>query len=512
MPSRRHCPLPMNLRPDPHITDAARAGAEHTLVRDAGWATVTGAFSSGIILIAFALTLGAQPLHVGILAAIPFLAQAAQWPATLLVERVRQRRRIGVWAITAARVVILSMAAIPFAPRDSQLGLLMLSQVLIAVLNGIGGCAVNSWLHQLVPREDLGRFFSRRLLWGTIGGCLATLGAGVLVDHLPAWIAPWWPTAERSDAFAVAFVLSALAGFLSSFYLARTPEPMMPPPSATERLRDMLIEPFRHPGFRKLLVFLAAWGLASNVAAPFISVWLIRQNGFPMTAVTSLWVSSQIATAVTLFLWGKLSDRMSNKAVLAVALPAYFACTLALVFGDALRDVGDKLAVLYVIHIAMGVAGGGIGLAIGNLGLKCAPQGRGTAYLAAIGVVSAAAGGIAPLIAGSLAQAAKDVELSAVIRFVTSERAGEFAVVQFAHWEFLFALSALLGLYVMHALSRIQEGREFSERVVIQEFAFEALRMVDSLSSIAGTFSSLFPVDRMLGRLGLKRTAQGLSG
>lgn len=486
-----------NLGPVPIITDEARRGAERTLVRDAGWATVTGAFSSGIILMAFALSLGAQPAQIGLLAAIPFLAQAAQLPATLLIERVRQRRRIGVWAITSARVVILLMALIPFAPAGARLTLLMLSQVLIALFNGIGGCAINSWLHQLVPREDLGRFFARRLLWGTIGGCIATLLAGALIDHLPDWVEPWWPEAQRNDAFAVAFVLSSLAGFISSFYLASTPEPQMAPPAATEKLRRMLLEPFRHPGFRKLLVFLFAWGVASNVAAPFIAVYLIRQLGYPMTIVTSLWVSSQVATALTLFSWGKVSDRLSNKAILATALPAYFGCTLALVFGDALRDPQWKLAALYAIHIAMGVAGGGIGLAVGNLGLKCAPQGRGTAYLAAIGVVSAAAGGLAPLVAGSLAQAAKDMELSAVIRFATSGQAREFAVVTFAHWEFLFALSALLGLYVMHALSRIQEGKEYSERVVIQEFALEALRMVDTLSSIAGTFASLFPVTRV---------------
>ena len=39
-----------------------------------------------------------------------------------------------------------------------------------------------------------------------------------------------------------------------------------------------------------------------------------------------------VANAMTLFLWGRLSDRLSNKAILAVALPAYFGCLVALPF------------------------------------------------------------------------------------------------------------------------------------------------------------------------------------
>jgi MFS family permease len=43
-------------------------------------------------------------------------------------------------------------------------------------------------------------------------------------------------------------------------------------------------------------------------------------------------VASQVANALTMYLWGRLSDRLSNKAILAVALPAYFGCLVALLF------------------------------------------------------------------------------------------------------------------------------------------------------------------------------------
>ena len=250
-------------------------------------------------------------------------------------------------------------------------------------------------------------------------------------------------------------------------------------------MRQRLREPFRDANFRSLLLFLGAWTVAANLAAPFITVYLMQQLGFPVGTVTSLWVTSQLANALTLYLWGRLSDRLSNKAILAVALPVYFTCVLSLCFVDEGYSARWQLGVLYVIHILMGVATGGIALATGNLGLKLAPQGEGTVYLAAIGLVSAVSGGAAPIVAGVLAEAFQASQLSAVVRFSSPGASHEMAIVSFAHWEFLFAISAMSGLYVLHALSRVSEGREVSERQVVQQFALEAWRSVNSLSSTA---------------------------
>jgi MFS family permease len=478
------------LRPSPHVSPAALEAGKHVLVLDLAWANVTGAFSGGVILVAFALGLGATPLHVGLLAAIPFVAQAAQLPATLLIERVRMRRRIGVVVITTARAFILLLALLPFVGDPGvALSVLIASQVLLAGLNAIGGCAVNSWLHQLIPREQFGTFFARRLFWGTSVACVATLAAGALIDNLPV--------SQPLHAYSLAFVIAGLSGFVSSYFLAQAPEPLMLDAGPASTMRSRLLAPFADANFRRLLVFLAAWTVASNFAAPFITVYLIKQREYAVITVTSLWVASQVANALTLYLWGRLSDRLSNKAVLAVVLPVNFACLLALAFVDAAGSPALQLGLLYAIHVVLGVATGGIGLAIGNLGLKLAPQGKGTAYLAAIGLVSAISGGLAPILAGALAEVFQASELSAVVRFVSPGRSGEVALVSFAHWEFLFAISALVGLYVMHALSRVSEGREISERQVIQEFALEAFRSLNNLSSVGGALGSLFPFERL---------------
>lgn len=481
------------LRPVPHVDAAALAHGQRMLVLDTVWASVTGALSGGVILAAFALALGATPLEVGLLAAIPFLTQAAQLPATLMIERWRMRRRMAVLTITGARVLIGASAAVVLLPSPQPaLAALIALQVVIATLHAVGGCAVNTWLHQLIPREALGRFFSRRMVWGTAVACIATLAAGAWVDR--------GPMAGTVQAYAVALVAAALAGLASSVYLARAPEPQMHDAGPAVRTGERLLAPFRDRNYRRLLVFLGAWTVASNVAAPFLTVYLIQQRGYAVATVTGLWVASQVASAATLFWWGRLSDRLSNKAVLAVVLPLYFASTLALVFVDAVDDARWQLALLGLVHVAMGVATGGIGLASGNLGLKLAPQGQGAAYLASTGLVVAVAGGVAPIAGGAIAQALQASELSALVRWVAPGQREEVALVSFAHWEFVFALSAAAGLYVLHALSRIAEGEEVSERLVMQEFALEAWRSVQQLGSVGGALGGVFQFDRLTER------------
>jgi hypothetical protein len=407
-----------------------------------------------------------------------------------LVERWRLRKVIGVSTVTLARLVILLLAVLPFLPASApRLGLLVTAQLLIAVLGSVAACAINSWFHQLLPAGSLGAFFGRRLIIASLLACASTLAVGYLIDHAPF--------GDVRFAYATAFVGAGLTGLLSSWCLARTPEPLMAPPQRSLTWQGMLREPLRDPNFRRLLIMLGGWNLASNISAPFLAVYLLQQRGYGLGTVTTLWVTSQFANAVALFLWGRLSDRLSNKAILAVALPVYFAGTVGLVFAGAVDRAELQLALLYALHVLMGAASGGIGLATGNMGLKLAPQGRATAYLAVIGLVSAFAGGAAPLLGGAIAQLLSHNELMVIMRWMSPARTNDTVVLGFAHWEFLFALSGGLGLYVMHALSRIAEGKEISERMVMQELALEVLRTVNHLSTIGGVIGGVFSFSRV---------------
>jgi MFS family permease len=484
----------MRLSPTPTVTPEELARGKHALVKDAAWASMVGALYGGVILVGFALELGATPWHIGLLAAIPFLAQVAQLPAIALVERIRQRKKIAFAAVSVSRVAISFLAVVAIIPDPkTALYTLLAAQVGITLLGSLAGCAVNSWLHQLLAAQGLGELFSRRLFWSTVLASLGALVAGYAVQH--------WPSEERLHAYALSFAAAGLVGFISIYYLLQVPEPAMHRTGPATPLFAMLRAPFEDAAFRPVILFMASWNFASNLAAPFVTVYLLKQLEYGMGTVTTLWIASQVANAMTMYLWGRLSDQLSNKAILSVALPVYLGCVVGLPFA-AIPEVHTlTLPLLYFIHIAMGAAAGGITLATGNLGLKLAPQGRGTAYLGAVGLAGAAAAGLAAMAGGALADWFSTRGLSVVVQWTAPAAAREIVVMKFRHWEFLFGISFLFGWYVLHALSRIKEGHEHSERVVIQQFVAEATRSLSQLSSLDGLKGVLvMPLGRLRDR------------
>src|SRR3954464_513592 len=235
----------MSLRPDSAVMPEDIERGRRALVQDAAWASVTGALYGGVVLAGFAVALEAGALVIGLLAAIPFAAQAVQLPAIALVEHVRQRRRITVISATAARALILALAVIPWVAPQARLPLLVSAQFVITVLGSVAGCAFNSWLHQMLPREGLGQFFARRLFYATSLACIGSLGAGLVVDR--------WPWGEHLRAYSATFALAGLAGFVSSWFRTRVPEPAMASHGPHVSVLSKMRSPFQDANFRRVL-------------------------------------------------------------------------------------------------------------------------------------------------------------------------------------------------------------------------------------------------------------------
>jgi hypothetical protein len=109
-------------------------------------------FTGGAFLVAFALKLGASNYVIGLMAAIPALAQFIQIPSIYLVERIRNRRAIAVVASGVDRFFWLFIAAIPFlVSHEIGLILVLIAILLHSCLSEITNCAWNSSMRDLVP-------------------------------------------------------------------------------------------------------------------------------------------------------------------------------------------------------------------------------------------------------------------------------------------------------------------------------------------------------------------------
>jgi MFS family permease len=468
------------------ITSSDIEQGKRALVHDGAWANVVGALTSGVLLVGFALQLGASDQIIGILAAIPFISQLAQIPAIWLIGALRRRKAITLIGTTAGRIIILGLAVLPLADREAALWLLIAGQFAVGILGAIGACGWNSWIHDLLPKEGLGDFFARRLFWATSLGMAASLLGGLLVDHAETLFGG---EARIVYVYSIITVAGAAAGFASSWWLAQVPEPAMRPPDATAPrpgLLAMLRQPLRDRNFRRLIFFMVSWNFATNLAAPFIAVYLVQQLGFDLGFVVVLAVLSQLANILTLRWWGVIADRFSTKSVLAVCAPVFLACIFALPYTHTPERHALTVPMLVVLHLLMGGAAAGIGLGTGTIGMRLARADDATSYLAAFGLFGALAAGIAPIIGGALSTWFADKELALVLHWGAGDVATELIAMRLRHWDFFFALAFLLGLYAVFRLQKVEETGDVDEQQVMRQFMLEAQRSMRSLSTVAG--------------------------
>jgi MFS family permease len=203
--------------------------------------------------------------------------------------------------------------------------------------------------------------------------------------------------------YSLLFLVSVMVGYIGVYLLRITPDKPMAPAEKAGPALALLFAPLREKNFKRLILFLASWNFAANLAAPFFTVYMLRSLNYPITTILALTIASQLSNIAALGLWGALIDRFSNKSVLGVAAPLFLACTLAWTFTGVPWVQPYTLYLLAVIHVLMGVATAGVGLASGNIAMKLSPPGQATAYLAANGVISAAAAATAPILGGRFA-------------------------------------------------------------------------------------------------------------
>ena len=452
------------------------------IVRDGVAAQAMGILTGGAFLIAFAVELGASNFVIGLLAAIGPLCQLLQLPSILLVERIRNRRLITFFAAGLSRLCWLIIAISPFIfPARVAILVLLILLMAVSAFGAIASCSWNSWIKDVIPENIMGSFFSRRLRIMVGVGIGLSLLAAIFLDF---WKEHW--AEQQLAGYSILFMVGFGAGMIGLSFLAKIPEVSMPPAEGKPKIMKLLSQPFKDANFRKLIAFMCSWNFAVNLAAPFFMVYMLRRLGLSMSYIIGLSILSQVSNFLFLRLWGRYTDRFSNKSVLAISGPLFLCSILAWTFTTMPEKHFLTMPLLAGIHVVMGVASAGISLASGNISLKLAPKGKATAYLAANTIANSIAAGIAPILGGKFADFFSGRQLEWTLKYTGP--GGEFALptLNLQQWDFFFALAFLLGLYALHRLAMIKEEGEVAEKVVAQELFAEVRTQVRTLSSVEG--------------------------
>jgi MFS family permease len=355
-------------------------------------AELVGACAGATVLTGWALHLGATPLEVGLVAALPQLAQLVQLPSAW-VTALAGRRRVAIAAVAASRQALLPLAALPFLPLGpaGARGLLVAVAGASAVLGVLGNNAWTAWMSELVPERLRGRYFGRRTALCTLGGTLAGLAAARALDAA---------TARHGTGLALAALAATacLFGGVTTALMARQHEPdgvPAPPPTLAAALR-----PVRDPRARGFLAYQLAWNAAVGIGGGYFTFHLLHnlRAGFTVAALHAAGGAAVRILAAPL--WGRAIDRYGARPVLAAC--SFVAATLPAIW---LCTAPGFLWPIAIDAVLGGIAWSGHGLAAFAMPLAVAPRRERPFYLATFAMAGGGAYAVATAAGGALAAA-----------------------------------------------------------------------------------------------------------
>lgn len=266
------------------------------------------AWTAGAVLTGYMLYLGAGPIDLALVASVPLLAQVIA-PVAAWIEGLAQRRMAlvvfttllgrGVWILAP----LIPVLALPPGLRPPQVLILLVA--VSSLFQASAGAVWTAWMGDVVPENRRGHYFGLR--GGIVGVVvlIANLAAGRFLDSF-----------EAPFNFQILVIIGLVFAAAGIYLYTLHHDP--PAPRHRLSLAATFRIPFHNRNFRRFLVFAVYWQAAVFLVAPFVYPYFIEHLRMTFTQI-AIWVG--IASVVALAmgpLWGKLADRVGNKAVLAI--------------------------------------------------------------------------------------------------------------------------------------------------------------------------------------------------
>lgn len=288
-----------------------------------------------------------------------------------------------------------------------------------------------------------------------------SLALALLVDY----IKNNYPRYELT-AYMCMFIAAGIVGIVGALVLSRTPEPMST--MSRENIFRLLRKPLHDGNFRRLLTFNSMWVFALNIASPFFNVFLMKVMGLSLSYIIALTIFSQLASILTIRLWGTYSDKYSNKTIIAIGAPLYILCLIAWCFVGIYSRFYMNFGLLALIHLAMGVSTAGINLALNNIGLKLAPSNESIVYLSAKNIITAIFSCLAPLIGGILADYFDERAIIVNMQYAGPRLDKVLHLISLKGFNFLFLIAAGLAFIAVEFLFSVKETGEVEKDEVVK--------------------------------------------
>lgn len=263
---------------------------------------------------AFALSRGATPIQVAMLASVPLLAGSVfQLLSPGLARWIGDKR----WVVTSATLqglLFLPIAALAFGgePSANDYNRLLLLVCLYWMLALGVNPPWNAWMARLVPRRMRSRYFSRRNVPIHALSFASVLAGGGII-HL-AHVFDW----GDNRGFVVAFVLAGVCRLASAWFLGRQVEPLPSSEHVHEALPDVARRSSSRP-YGRLILLLAVMTGSAHVAVPYFTPFMLQELALSYAQFTLLNGAVVLTRILSSSYWGEVAHSYGNRRALQAA-------------------------------------------------------------------------------------------------------------------------------------------------------------------------------------------------
>ncbi len=275
---------------------------------------VSAAGMLGIIeyyLVPYALFLGATTQQVGFLVALPhLLASIFQLFTVRAVQLAGSRLGFIIRAAALQAALLIPLAVLSFFPARGNISLLILLTIVFRVLGNLVATVWGSLVSDYLPAEKRGYYFGWRSQIVGVAS-VATVGLAGTWLYVMKRLFP-------ALSFLLLFLCASLLRFLSVFLLSKMTDLPVHLSPDDDFTFFMFLRRFKESNFVKYVFYVSSMMFVTFLAAPYFSVYMLRDLRFNYLSYTGVQLASVMAGLVTYPLWGKHADLVGNVRILKV--------------------------------------------------------------------------------------------------------------------------------------------------------------------------------------------------
>lgn len=274
---------------------------------DGVFASVMNGFTVDYI-VAYALALKAKILEIGFLNAIPNLASSfVQLKSADITQSLGSRKRVINIFVLLHTLMGIPIILIPYIFKNHPVLFLIIFITLFNCFNAVAVPAWSSLMSEYIPVNKRGEYFGwRNKILGLI--CIISTFLAGFILHIF--------THNILKGFLMIFTIAFLARFLSWYFLTKMYEPSYRIDKKTYFSFFDFIRRLKESNFAKFVLFVALLNFCVNLAAPFFSVFMLRDLKFNYLTYTILVTCVPLTHILVIDRWGKLADRIGNLNIL----------------------------------------------------------------------------------------------------------------------------------------------------------------------------------------------------